>query len=220
MYHCCSPCVCDTKDLVKIDTKQVVTATGSRQYHFAVIGNPCSKPEKFLEEHADPFGDGTYSLSQSAPDLRCRDGFVQDAVWSDNGYVIIGLLHETASFSASDIAANDVSMASVCQSRADAGYNSGMGTIFRLAAGITPIVLGSQPQLVPVVGSAVPMDGTIAAPMDRPFGVPSLRVISWSNSTAAPLASAHAASSAGRGGEFWIVTHFAIFLVSLRITVA
>ena len=36
MYYCCWPCVCDTQDFIRIDTKNVTTAAGERQYHFAV----------------------------------------------------------------------------------------------------------------------------------------------------------------------------------------
>ena len=46
MHYCCWPCVCDTQDFIRIDTKNVTTADGTRQYHFAVLGNPCDHPEQ------------------------------------------------------------------------------------------------------------------------------------------------------------------------------
>ena len=33
MYYCCWPCVCDTQDFIRVDTKNVTTASGTRQYH-------------------------------------------------------------------------------------------------------------------------------------------------------------------------------------------
>ena len=36
MYYCCWPCVCDTNDFIRVDTRNVTTAEGTRQYHFAV----------------------------------------------------------------------------------------------------------------------------------------------------------------------------------------
>merc|ERR1711907_927501 len=41
MMYCCWPCVCDTQDFIRIDTRNVTTADGEKQYRFAVIGNPC-----------------------------------------------------------------------------------------------------------------------------------------------------------------------------------
>ena len=46
MQYCCWPCVCDTQDFIKIDTKTITTKDGARQYHFTVLGNPCDHPEE------------------------------------------------------------------------------------------------------------------------------------------------------------------------------
>merc|ERR1711937_1099559 len=40
MHYCCWPCVCDTQDFIRVDTRNVTTMDGVRTYHFAVIGNP------------------------------------------------------------------------------------------------------------------------------------------------------------------------------------
>lgn len=143
MYFCCWPCVCDTKDLLKVDTKRVITQDGERIYRFVVIGNPCIHPEQLLVEHEDPFGRSPYSLAQSAPDLKCEGDTLRKAVLSDQGHVIIGLFHDVpSSLSDGDLAATDAEMQPRCEARAQGGYSSGMGTIFRLAAGINPIVNG------------------------------------------------------------------------------
>merc|ERR1711912_230017 len=41
VYYCCWPCVCDTQDFIKVDTKTVTTADGTSVHRFMVIGNPC-----------------------------------------------------------------------------------------------------------------------------------------------------------------------------------
>jgi hypothetical protein len=111
-----------------------------RLYHFTVVGNPCIEPEKLNEMHDDPFGRGQYSLARSAPDLKCKDGMLEHAALSDNGYVIIGLLHDDAPFSAR----KSEELTGYCQQRAEGGYASGMGTIFRLAAGLNVIASHSR----------------------------------------------------------------------------
>jgi len=145
MYFCCWPCICDTKDLIKVDTMRVATQEGEGVYNFAVIGNPCLHPEKLTEQHDDPFRNGQkFSLASSAPDLRCQNGVLQKAILSDHGYVIIGLLQDIGSFTASDFITDDMSMSPRCAQRAQTGYASGMGTIFRLAAGISPVIVGQE----------------------------------------------------------------------------
>jgi hypothetical protein len=36
---------CRTQDFIRIDTRNVTTAEGTRQFRFAVIGNPCDRPD-------------------------------------------------------------------------------------------------------------------------------------------------------------------------------
>ena len=47
-YFCCWPCVCDTQDLIRVDTKTIETQAGPKMYHWLVIGNPCRSPDKVL----------------------------------------------------------------------------------------------------------------------------------------------------------------------------
>lgn len=137
IYHCCWPCFCDMKDFVKVDTKHVVTTDGERTYNVLVLGNPCAHPEQLDVEHEDVFNGGTYTLKQSAPDLKCSDGSLDGAVMSDNGYVIIGMIHDHPD------AIENQELLDVCVERAQSGYRSGMGTIFRIAAAISPISIGT-----------------------------------------------------------------------------
>ena len=43
MYYCCWPCVCDTQDFIRVDTKTVRMKDGPVQLNVAVIGNPCDR---------------------------------------------------------------------------------------------------------------------------------------------------------------------------------
>jgi len=128
VYYCCWPCVCDTQDFIKIDTKTVVTAEGSSVHNFMVIGNPC--------KHAD-------KIPWEAPEVRCsEDGELIGAPVSDHGYIILAKFFPDNGEEAND----DSVFAGHCEQRKNAGYNSGMGEIFRKVAGITPI------SLIPAIG--------------------------------------------------------------------
>lgn len=128
VYYCCWPCVCDTQDFIKIDTKTVQTLDGPQQYRFMVIGNPC--------EHQD-------KIPWEAPEVRCNGNELLGAPVSDHGYVIIAMF-----FDDDGQQANDESMFKEhCEDRAHMGYNSGMGEIFRQVAGISPIQVDETYQL-------------------------------------------------------------------------
>merc|ERR1712224_856617 len=96
MYHCCWPCVCDAHDFAKVDTKSVTTKEGvERQYHFAVIGNPCDDSSKLTEPFLDPFSGAKRTLSGSAPEVKCTaDCNLEGAHVSDHGYIIIGMFFD------------------------------------------------------------------------------------------------------------------------------
>merc|ERR1711871_1612611 len=79
VYYCCWPCVCDTQDFIKIDTKTIETADGPRQYRFMVIGNPCKQSARIPYE---------------APEVRCEGEELIGAPMSDNGYVIIAMFFD------------------------------------------------------------------------------------------------------------------------------
>lgn len=141
MYYCCWPCVCDTQDFIRVDTKNVTASDGvSRQYHFAVLGNPCDHPQELSRPFVQPFyGRGETTLKYEAPEVRCdENGKLMGAHVSDNGYIIISLFfNEEQSLNSMD----ETLFEDHCTQRAAAGYNSGMGEIFRKVAAITPVNL-------------------------------------------------------------------------------
>jgi len=140
MYYCCWPCVCDTQDFIKVDTKNVTLKGGEvRQFHFAVLGNPCEHPEELSRPFVQPFyGRGETTLNREAAEVRCSaNGKLEGAYLSDNGYVIISMFFdEDPSLKAMDESVFE----RMCTDRANNGYNSGMGEIFRKVAAITPVV--------------------------------------------------------------------------------
>tara|TARA_B100000524_G_scaffold163056_1_gene83218 strand:- start:256 stop:1167 length:912 start_codon:yes stop_codon:yes gene_type:complete len=170
MYYCCWPCVCDTQDFIRVDTRNVTTAEGERQYHWAVVGNPCTNPGALDEPFVQPFYQrGETTLRREAPEVRCQGGVLQGASLSDNGYVIISRFFDADDSSDESAAASDqqqqltavrdptpgrlseslggisfqdeAEFGPMCQERAANGYNSGMGEIFRKVAAISPVQL-------------------------------------------------------------------------------
>merc|ERR1712185_243092 len=76
-------------------TKNVTTADGIKQYHFAVIGNPCDHPEELTKPFIQPFGQRHTTIAQDAREVRCKDGELLGATLSDHGYIIINMFFET-----------------------------------------------------------------------------------------------------------------------------
>jgi len=139
MYYCCWPCVCDTEDFIRSDTKTILTRDGPKKYNVAVIGNPCDKPEKLREPFKQPFDKSGRSttIAESAAEVRCGPGGkLQGATMSDRGFVILSLFFGASGDNGK--LANE-EFRSQCDSRKDQGYNSGMGEIFRRVAAISPV---------------------------------------------------------------------------------
>jgi len=148
MYYCCWPCVCDTQDFFRIDTRNVTTADGeSRQYHFAVLGNPCDRPEELHRPFVQPFnGRQETTLAREAAEVRCSaDGKLEGAYLSDHGYIISSMFFDEDP----QLKSMDESIfKGHCEDRAANGYNSGMGEIFRKVAGISsPVDLKVVPKI-------------------------------------------------------------------------
>jgi len=135
-FYCCWPCVCDTQDFIRVDTKTIQTAEGPRQYHWMVIGNPCTSPDKVPYE---------------APEVTCVDGELVGATMSDNGYVILTMFPLESERPGLD-ALHEDDYAGECHRRMEAGYNSGMGEIFRHVAGISPLITRSTDGAICAVG--------------------------------------------------------------------
>ena len=104
-----------------------------------------------------PFDQRLTTLAQEAREVRCEEGGVlEGAVMSDNGFVIIGMFFPASSSLNADsaegavVAADAVPAAppaqqqqefqGVCGVRAQNGYNSGMGEIFRKVSSLCPII--------------------------------------------------------------------------------
>lgn len=143
MYHCCWPCTCDTKDFIRVDTKTITTKGGDeKKYSFAVIGNPCDKPEELSKSYEDAFGRGMTTLNSQAPELSCdKSGNLKGAHMSDNGYIIISMFFDEDS---SVNSMEESVFEPMCTDRAKSGYASGMGTIFRKVSAVSPIVIGAK----------------------------------------------------------------------------
>lgn len=137
MYYCCWPCVCDTEDFIRVDTKTIKTRDGPKEYHVAVIGNPCDRPQELTRPFVQPFDKRQTTIAASAAEVRCGPGGkLEGATMSDNGYVIISLFFD-ASKDTGRLANDEYS--DMCEDRKNHGYNSGMGEIFRRVAAISPV---------------------------------------------------------------------------------
>ena len=163
MHYCCWPCVCDTQDFIRVDTLNVTTSDGMvKKQQVAVIGNPCDRAEQLDIPFYQPFGRGQTTLSASAPEVKCLPGGVlHGATMSDHGYVIIGMFFDAetddngVSAGSLDVLSDPTpgrisnigpvvfqderEWAEKCAERANNGYNSGMGEIFRQVCSISPI---------------------------------------------------------------------------------
>lgn len=147
MYYCCWPCVCDTQDFIRVDTKTIRTADGSHEYMVAVIGNPCDRPAALTKPFVQPFDGRSTTIHQAAPEVQCdRNGKLIGATMSDNDYVIISLFFEDSKRSGFQ---DEADFEFMCEDRKQHGYNSGMGEIFRRVAAVSPVKLGARGALLP-----------------------------------------------------------------------
>lgn len=157
LRHCCWPCICDSLTHLYTDTLTVHLKSESRQYDFLVIGDPCVKPNELLKTFKDPFDGRMRSLSQVAPNVRCVNNKLEGALYSDNGYPIIGMLFtddanmklweqtpQAGLFDANQPDDRTFGWGSRCEARMKNGMNSGMGLIFHLVASINPIQVQSK----------------------------------------------------------------------------
>jgi len=128
-YFCCWPCVCDTQDLIRVDTRNVTTQEGEKKMHFLVIGNPCEADQS--------------KIPWEAPEVVCNGQELERAILSDHGYIIISMFFP---YEDSISSQDEGTYAEHCEHRKQMGYNSGMGEIFRKVASITPLAgVGQSP---------------------------------------------------------------------------
>jgi len=162
MYYCCWPCVCDTQDFIRADTKTIRTSDrGEQTYSVVVIGNPCDHPEKLTEPFIQPFDKRSTTIAQDAREVRCSaDGHLIGATLSDHGYIILGMFFNTSSVPATEGFQDEDKFVDHCEDRKQNGYNSGMGEIFRRVAAISPIypgaIAGGAGEAYAEVGGATP----------------------------------------------------------------
>ena len=94
-HTCCATCC--IQDFIRADTRNVTLADGeTRQYHFAVVGNPCDNPAALKEPFTQPFySRGPTTLEREAAEVRCdANGRLIGAHLSDGGYPIIGMFFD------------------------------------------------------------------------------------------------------------------------------
>lgn len=146
MHFCCSPCICDVTDMVKVDTKTIdFGAQGKHKYNVLVHGDPCLNKAKLAESFTYGITNDSTTLAQDAPEVKCDGNSLQGATFSDNNNPIIGLLYDVNSNTTMVLDGDSEKSKKFCADRASAGYDSGMGMIFRRVAGISPVSLsGSQ----------------------------------------------------------------------------
>ena len=124
MYYCCWPCVCDTQDFIRVDTRNVTLAGGVvRQYHWAVVGNPCEDEPALHRPFVQPFyGRGETTLAREAPEVRCdAEGRLIGATLSDHGYPIISMFFDAEVVDERTSAADADASTAVTPSSAAAG---------------------------------------------------------------------------------------------------
>ena len=155
--------MCDTKDFLKVDTLNVTLAGQQTvRMHVVVEGNPCDHPEQLDVPFVHPFnyGGGETTIRRDAPEVRCGSNReLLGATLSDHGYPILSLFFDApgaagrptpvdrptpgrVTTSGGISFQDEAEYANECSSRAAAGYNSGMGEIFRKVAAVSPIVPG------------------------------------------------------------------------------
>ena len=62
LHHCCSPCICDATDFLRVDTKSITDVSGqARTYNFVVIlgaeelVGECAEEASTVTHHVNPF---------------------------------------------------------------------------------------------------------------------------------------------------------------------
>ena len=101
-----------------VDTKTFTTSDGSTTKKFLVMDDPCKK--------------SGCNIPAEAPEVVCSEGSLNDATTSENGKVIIGPFFDSVPNGAQFNTRSGVD--TQCKERAEDGFHSGMGQIFREVA--------------------------------------------------------------------------------------
>lgn len=123
--HCCWPCVCDLKDGAEVVVKEYKTRDGQRDYNMLAMKiNPCK---------GRPDGPMDGDLRHQAPELYCENQRLRgaDTVSESDLRPIIGMARVPQDGETAERVSHDR-----CTERAEDGYRSGMGTLFRQASGL------------------------------------------------------------------------------------
>lgn len=148
-HICCWPCICDMRDSVWVDTMTFATSDGVQRRNALVVGDPCGASDAAAALGAsfvDPFSAQSTDLGMEAPEIRCEDGKLGGATFSEHGYPIIGMLFDLDSVVAGTEPQQYTGYSDQCVARQEQGYNSGMGLIFHKVVAINPISLVQLPQ--------------------------------------------------------------------------
>ena len=225
IYYCCWPCLCDTLDFLKVDTATVQTSEGPVAYWVTVMGNPCGteRGDAVLSDvFVSPFDGSNYTLSDVAREVRCaEDGSLIGATLSDAGFPIIGMLHDSIETTAGltepipDATPGRFTTSQqlgtyndarewhpLCIERAQGGYASGMGEIFRQVASVSPVLNISRAS---VAGRSPPPSHPDPQPQQR---------------SASPSASEARAASTQEALEAHVVAVAALAVAAIAVVAA
>ena len=76
-YRCCWPCLCDIMKYVYVDKHKVQLKDKEYEHHVLVIGDPCNK-----------------ELPEEVSGYNCENNITENGIRTNNGHLIIGVLHD------------------------------------------------------------------------------------------------------------------------------
>ena len=113
-YRCCWPCLCDIMKYVYLDTHTVKLKDKEYEHYVLVIGDPCNK-----------------ELPEEVNGYNCMNKKTENGIRTNNGHLIIAVLHDVEIFDESKHDIEDVM--SKCKERMSTepdNLKGGMGDIF------------------------------------------------------------------------------------------
>ena len=113
-YRCCWPCLCDIMKYVYLDTHVAKLKDKNYEHYVLVIGDPCNK-----------------ELPKEVSGYNCVNNITENGIRTNNGHLIIGVLHDVEIYDESRHNIEDVM--NQCKERMDTNpedLKGGMGDIF------------------------------------------------------------------------------------------